>query len=331
MMNEIRVTGCVVDPGNVALPSTATLTVEIGGTTACTGYGQYTASKSFTLNQPTLNVVLTNGFRPSLGLQFKLLSWGTLSGSFGNVVLPQLPTGLTWNTSALYTTGTITVNPSAVPTINVTSGGDQSLTSPGAAVPIAFTLSGTGTLTAIARSSNTGLLPNSGISVDPGCGSTRETCTASLAIASGQTGSATVSLTVDDMYGQAATATATIEVSSGTNAGSGSGAGGSSGGNPGSGSGAGGSSSGNTGSGGGGGNLDLVSLLGLAALATYKRRRRGGHAIIGDVVCGSSYAAHPNSTLQPNSTLENHRSFHRATLASPESFLGETGSSVPKL
>jgi hypothetical protein len=109
MMNEIRATSCVTDPGSVSLPSTATLTVALGGTVACTGYGQFTVAQLLTMNQSALNVVLTNGFTPSLGQQFKLLSWGTISGSFGRIVLPQLPSGLTWNTSALYTSGTVSV------------------------------------------------------------------------------------------------------------------------------------------------------------------------------------------------------------------------------
>ena len=47
-----------------------------------------------------------------MGQQFKILSFGSASGTFGSVVLPTLGSGLTWDTSALYTTGTITVRTS---------------------------------------------------------------------------------------------------------------------------------------------------------------------------------------------------------------------------
>ncbi|HWG75627.1 MAG TPA: SGNH/GDSL hydrolase family protein [Steroidobacteraceae bacterium] len=252
MLGQILVPSCMSDPNSVTLDSATTLTINIGGTTACSGYGQYANAQTLTLNQPALKVVFTNSFTPALGAQFKILSVGSISGTFGTVTLPQLPSSEAWDTSALYTTGTIAVvtpPPPGPPTITVTSGGSQSLTLPASASPVGFSLSGTGTLTVTAQSSNTTLLPDSGITIGAGCGSTTMTCTADIALASGQTGSSTVSLTVTDGSSQQAVATASIQVSSG---GGGGGGGGSS----------------NTG--GGGGSMDLVSLLGLAALALHK-------------------------------------------------------------
>jgi MYXO-CTERM domain-containing protein len=108
--------GCVTDQGNVIFEGTATLEIEIGGPTACTQFDRYSVALSLTLNGPTLNVLLINGFVPTAGQRFNVLDWGTLSGTFGAVNLPALPTGLQWDTAALYTTGELVVNgPAAGP------------------------------------------------------------------------------------------------------------------------------------------------------------------------------------------------------------------------
>jgi hypothetical protein len=101
--------GCVTNQNNVLLDATATLNLQLGGTTPCTGYDEYSVGGSLTLLQPTLDITLTNGFMPAAGDTFTILSWGSLTGTFGTVTLPALSAGLAWNTSALYTTGTITV------------------------------------------------------------------------------------------------------------------------------------------------------------------------------------------------------------------------------
>jgi len=209
---EIPVTSCVTDQNGVILQSSATLTIDLGGATPCTGYGQYSVAQSLTLNQPVLNVILTNGFTPAAGQSFAILSWVRLSGTFGTVTLPTLPGGLSWDTSALYTAGTITVEKPAAPTIGITAGASQAFTAGKSAVPVTFTIAGGGALKVTAVSSNTALLPNSGILVSSNCGSTLP-CSASYSLSSGQTGSSTVTLTVADAYGQAGSATATVAVS----------------------------------------------------------------------------------------------------------------------
>ena len=45
------------------------------------------------------------------GDTFNLFDWGTTSGTFDAVNLPGLDSGLTWDDSELYTSGTITVVP----------------------------------------------------------------------------------------------------------------------------------------------------------------------------------------------------------------------------
>jgi len=102
-------TGCTTNSNNVLLDSSATLNLQLGGTTQCTGYDEYIVGGTLTLNGPTLDVTLINGFVPAAGESFTILSWGSLTGTFGTVTLPALSAGLVWNTTALYTTGTIAV------------------------------------------------------------------------------------------------------------------------------------------------------------------------------------------------------------------------------
>jgi hypothetical protein len=222
MMGEIHASECPSDPGTVTLQSSMTLVVELGGVSACTTYGQVRVAQSLNLNQPALRVSLTNGFVPAAGDKFKILSFAAASGSFGAVTLPTLAQNLSWNTSALYTEGTISVEgppappppppPPDPPSISVTSGANQSVTLPDAPPPVAFTVSGSGILTVSASSSNQALLPNSGISVSSGCGDSNLSCTATLATAAGQTGTTTLSLSVTDAFGQSGSTTVTLEV-----------------------------------------------------------------------------------------------------------------------
>jgi hypothetical protein len=222
LMGEIHTNGCPSDPGTVTLQSSMTLVVDLGGTWACTNYGQLRVARSLNLKRPALKVALANGFVPAAGDKFEILSFASSSGSFGAVTLPTLPQSLSWNTSALYTEGTISVEGPAQPpppppladppTISVTSGANQSVTLPAAASPVAFAISGSGFLTVSGSSSNQTLLPNSGISVSSGCGQTTLSCTATLATAAEQTGTTTVSLNVTDTNGQSGSTTVTLQV-----------------------------------------------------------------------------------------------------------------------
>jgi lysophospholipase L1-like esterase len=163
----ITVTGCTTDPNGVILQSGATLTVDLGGATPCTGYGQYNVAQSLTLNQPTLKLILTDGFVPASGQSFKILSWATLSGTFGAVKLPLLPAGLEWDSSALYTTGIVSVTKPPAPTISITAGAAQSFTEGGSAAPAASTVAGTGALSVTAASNTTPSPAGGGGSLDP--------------------------------------------------------------------------------------------------------------------------------------------------------------------
>lgn len=56
-----------------------------------------------------VDVRLIGGFVPATGSSFDLIDFGTATGSFAELRLPPLPTGLEWQTSAFATTGVISV------------------------------------------------------------------------------------------------------------------------------------------------------------------------------------------------------------------------------
>ena len=123
--------------------------------------------------------------------------------------------------------------------------------------PENFTITGTGTLTVTASSSNTTLLADSGIAISSGCDTSGASCTLTLTPVSGQVGITTVTVTVTDAGGQAAVDSITLDVASSS--------GGSSGG-----------SSGSTSGGGGGGSVGLGMLMCLLILAGFRKQRRRG-------------------------------------------------------
>ena len=70
------------------------------------------ASGTVTLQEgSSLAVTLINGFVPQGGDEFDIMDLAGLSGKFGPPSLPPLGGGLAWDTSGLYTSGTITVTP----------------------------------------------------------------------------------------------------------------------------------------------------------------------------------------------------------------------------
>ena len=94
---------------NVLLDSTSTLIMELAGVAPGSGYDQLDISGQATLNG-TLDVQLLNDFTPSAGDSFDLFDGGT-TGSFAQINLPALRGGLTWDTTNLYSNGTISVVP----------------------------------------------------------------------------------------------------------------------------------------------------------------------------------------------------------------------------
>ena len=94
---------------NVLLDPTSTLIMELDGTMPGSGYDQLDISGLATLNG-TLDLTCLDGFSPSEGESFDLFN-GPTSGSFCQISLPALSNGLSWDTSSLYTNGTISVVP----------------------------------------------------------------------------------------------------------------------------------------------------------------------------------------------------------------------------
>ncbi len=115
---DLRDQGGVISPGDGAgqthvvgnlVVDSGSILIELGGA----GSGQFDkllVDGSLTAGG-TLAVSLVGGFSPSTGDVFDILHFTSVTGSF-QLELPALHPGLTWNTSALLTTGELTVAPS---------------------------------------------------------------------------------------------------------------------------------------------------------------------------------------------------------------------------
>ena len=95
------------------------LHMELGGTTPGTEHDKlvFLETSNVTID-PAVDLVVEwwGGFTASAGDVFDLFDWnGTLSGSFGNIVLPTLAPGLTWDWSDLYASGELRVNAVPIP------------------------------------------------------------------------------------------------------------------------------------------------------------------------------------------------------------------------
>jgi len=96
--------------GDLILSSTAHTMLELANTTVGSGYDQLDVAGTLLLGG-TLDVTLLDGFAPRFGDTFDLLDFARLSGRFDAIHLPALDGGLTWGTTSLYSTGTITAVP----------------------------------------------------------------------------------------------------------------------------------------------------------------------------------------------------------------------------
>ncbi len=102
-----------ISPQAIFAPSSS-LVVEIGGLTAGTQYDKITFSSAANLQvawEGTLVVTLVNGFTPAAGQAFDIFDFDAArdAGTFGSFNLPALPVGLAWDSSQLYTDGTLRV------------------------------------------------------------------------------------------------------------------------------------------------------------------------------------------------------------------------------
>jgi len=94
--------------GNYTQESNSRLEIELQGLSRGGQYDALVVSGTMTL-AGELEVIL--GFSPSEGDSFDILDWGSLAGGeFDIVDLPELDGGKAWDTSALYSNGTISVS-----------------------------------------------------------------------------------------------------------------------------------------------------------------------------------------------------------------------------
>jgi hypothetical protein len=102
---------------NLTMGANSILDMEIGGLVAGTQFDKLIDSGTLTLDG-TLKITLINGFNPQLGQSFDLLDWNSLFGTFSSFdfSLASLDPGLMWDTTQLYSNGSILV--SAVPEPN---------------------------------------------------------------------------------------------------------------------------------------------------------------------------------------------------------------------
>jgi hypothetical protein len=96
--------------GKATFASTATLNIELGGTTPGSQFDAIHVSNLLSLGG-TLAVSLINvgTYAAVPGDSFHILIWGSRVGTFASVNLAPLPGGLTWDSTRLYTTGTLSI------------------------------------------------------------------------------------------------------------------------------------------------------------------------------------------------------------------------------
>jgi len=94
--------------GNMGLGVGAALKMELGGLTTGSQYDRVTIAGNLALDG-ALQVSLIYGFKPAKGNSFGILDWGTRSGTFASVQLPDLGGRIVWDSSQLYTTGALAV------------------------------------------------------------------------------------------------------------------------------------------------------------------------------------------------------------------------------
>ena len=96
--------------GDLAQGDDATLLMELAGTTAGIDHDVLQVDGGVSLDG-TLEVSLLDGFEPDLGDSFDILDFGSITGEFDSIRLPDLDGGLAWDVSALLADGSLSVVP----------------------------------------------------------------------------------------------------------------------------------------------------------------------------------------------------------------------------
>jgi len=121
---DLNMSGGTLAPGNSPgittingdyILSGGLLDMELAGLMQGTEYDFLDINGDWTITGGDLQISLLGGFSPIAGNSFDLFDFNSLTGTFDNVLLPTLGSGLAWNTSALYSTGAISVSAAAVP------------------------------------------------------------------------------------------------------------------------------------------------------------------------------------------------------------------------
>jgi autotransporter-associated beta strand protein len=102
----------ILSVDDITFGPTGLLEIEIGGETRGTEYDVLVSSGDVVLQGgSTLAVSLISPFAPEMGNEFDILDFSTITGQFTTYNLPALGGDLMWDTSGLYTDGTIGVAP----------------------------------------------------------------------------------------------------------------------------------------------------------------------------------------------------------------------------
>jgi arylsulfatase A-like enzyme len=117
----VRPTGLLSLEGDYVQFADATLEIEVGGSnfgsTTTAEYDRLAVSGNAKLDG-TLAVKLIEGYQPKFGDVFDVLDFAALQDQFSSLNLPAL-SGLSWDASDLYTTGSLTVVPEPVEVISL--------------------------------------------------------------------------------------------------------------------------------------------------------------------------------------------------------------------
>ena len=133
---HVRQPGLVVDNGslspgvvttaNYSQASSGAFEVAIGGLTAGSQYSQSQNNGTATLSG-NLDVVLRNGFQPTPGQQFTIITSSAISGQFAGINSTGLPNGLGWTAtynpgSVVITAGLVAAGPSTLTVTDLGTG-----------------------------------------------------------------------------------------------------------------------------------------------------------------------------------------------------------------
>lgn len=201
-----------VAPVTVTAPSTATAALALTGTGALT----VTAGSSNTALLSDAGITGQSRCTSAGSCSLALAPTIGQSGTTTITVTVTDPYGQHGSASFM-----LTVNKPAAPTVSGFSNLDLA---PGQSGSEALALGGTGTLDVKATSSNTALLPDSGIAGGASCSASGR-CTLEIRPAPNQTGTATVTVIVKDAYGQSAKGSFAVSVKSAVSPGGGGGGG----------------------------------------------------------------------------------------------------------